>query len=63
MMPIMDGAEFRRRQLADSQLAHIPVVLITAAGTAAAKAVPSNRVVPKPLKAESLIEAVAAFCP
>src|SRR6185295_11285273 len=32
MMPVMDGAEFRRAQLADPALAEIPVILITAAG-------------------------------
>ena len=32
MMPVMDGAEFRRAQLADQALAGIPVILITAAG-------------------------------
>jgi DNA-binding response OmpR family regulator len=29
-MPVMDGFEFRRRQLADAQLATVPVVCITA---------------------------------
>ena len=62
MMPVMDGAEFRKHQLADAKLAEIPVVLITAAGQARARAVPSNRVLPKPLKAEDLFAAVDTFC-
>ncbi len=33
MMPVMDGTEFRRKQLADPRLAGIPVVLFTADGT------------------------------
>ncbi len=32
MMPVMDGPTFRRRQLADPALAHIPVVVVTAYG-------------------------------
>jgi CheY-like chemotaxis protein len=30
MMPVMDGAQFRREQLADPQLAEIPVVVYSA---------------------------------
>ena len=30
MMPVMDGAEFRRRQIQSTQLASIPVVCISA---------------------------------
>src|SRR5216684_3653021 len=37
-MPIMDGYEFRRRQLDDDALAAIPVVVITADGHAREKA-------------------------
>jgi CheY-like chemotaxis protein len=33
MMPVMSGADFRRAQLADPTLAHIPVVVLTADGT------------------------------
>ena len=62
MMPVMDGAEFRTRQLADPTMADIPVVLITAAGPHVAKAVPSNRVLPKPLWIEGVLEVVAEFC-
>lgn len=32
MMPIMDGYEFRRKQLEDPQYANIPVVILTADG-------------------------------
>ncbi len=31
MMPVMDGFEFRRQQLADARLAEIPVIAISAA--------------------------------
>ena len=30
MMPVMDGFEFRRRQLQDPELANVPVVCVTA---------------------------------
>lgn len=30
MMPVMDGVEFRKRQLEDRRIAHIPVVVMTA---------------------------------
>ncbi len=63
MMPVMDGAEFRRRQLADAQLSDVPVVLITAAGQSVAKTVPSNQVLPKPLKVDALLQAVNTYCP
>ena len=36
MMPVMDGWEFRERQLQDPTLASIPVVLVTARGDAPA---------------------------
>lgn len=31
MMPIMDGEQFRREQLADERLSHIPIVIMSAA--------------------------------
>lgn len=37
MMPVMDGEEFRKAQLADPRLAEIPVVLLTASVDAAVK--------------------------
>ncbi len=30
LMPVMDGVEFRRQQLADPEIAHIPVVVCSA---------------------------------
>ena len=38
MMPEMDGAEFRRHQLADPTLAKIPVIVISAGGNVVQKA-------------------------
>ena len=61
MMPVMDGGEFRSRQLADPAIADIPVVLITAAGARMAQAVPVQTVLAKPLKAEVMLEIVASY--
>jgi len=38
MMPVMDGYQFRKLQLLNTQWAHIPVVISTAAGNAEKKA-------------------------
>ena len=38
MMPIMDGLEFRNRQLNDPELAGVPVVMMTADADPAARA-------------------------
>jgi CheY-like chemotaxis protein len=64
MMPVMDGWQFREEQRRDPSLAHIPVVVVTAAG-------PRDRVPPidadawlgKPIDLDGLLETVAAFCP
>lgn len=37
MMPVMDGFEFREHQMSDPQLARIPVVVMTADGSAQEK--------------------------
>jgi two-component system, chemotaxis family, chemotaxis protein CheY len=60
MMPVMDGTTFRREQLARPRLAGIPVVVLTAHGSAEQKAaelgVPLCLVKPMPL--EALLDAV-----
>lgn len=38
MMPVMDGYQFRKEQMADTKIADIPVVVVTADGNAKAKA-------------------------
>lgn len=38
MMPLMDGYQFRARQMQDPRLSHIPVLLMTAGGDIQAKA-------------------------
>ena len=60
MMPVMDGWKFREAQQRDPELAKIPVVVITAAGKQASALSP--RVLPKPLKVEEVLQAVADYC-
>ena len=63
-MPVMDSAEFRRRQLADPALAQIPVVVISAAAgldERVAAMRPAGHF-EKPLRLEDLLAAIARFC-
>ena len=57
MMPVMDGAEFRERQLSSPALANIPVVLLSAARDAAQTAVrlKLEHFLPKPIDIEQLL--------
>ena len=63
-MPVMDGKEFRRRQLADEELAEIPVVVVSAAvgveERIAALKVAAH--LEKPLDIQVLFETVARYC-
>lgn len=62
MMPVMDGAEFRRAQLADPALASIPVILITAAGLDRVQRSDYSEVLRKPLKIDRVLDAIALYC-
>jgi CheY-like chemotaxis protein len=64
MMPRCDGAEFRRRQLAEPALQQIPVVLVTADTRSAEKraALAIDDVLPKPVKLDRLLELVQKYC-
>jgi CheY-like chemotaxis protein len=59
MMPVMDGWEFRRAQLADPSLADIPVVVITAAGRLP-RAIDARQVLRKPFRLDELFHALGA---
>jgi CheY-like chemotaxis protein len=61
MMPVMDGWEFRRAQLADPTLDEIPVVLITAVGTQRIRSEEFSQVLRKPLRLDRVLDAVARF--
>jgi CheY-like chemotaxis protein len=56
MMPIMDGWDFRRSQLANPALAGIPVVLVTAAGLERVNPADFTEVLRKPLKLERVLD-------
>jgi two-component system, chemotaxis family, chemotaxis protein CheY len=61
MMPVMDGATFRRHQLADPQHADIPTLCVSACHDAdkAGAQLRATAVVPKPMTPEQLLAAVA----
>jgi CheY-like chemotaxis protein len=64
MMPVMDGWQFRDKQLEDPTLAAIPVVVLTADGNAKAKAKKMNAAlgISKPVKLDALIEVIVKYC-
>lgn len=61
-MPVMDGPRFRAAQLANSRLAKVPVVIVTAMEPSAAAGLSPLRVFRKPLNIEALIEVVRQNC-
>ena len=60
MMPQMDGVEFRARQLADSRVANIPVIVVSARpdGPSTARRIGAVDFLPKPMSFEALLLAV-----
>lgn len=63
MMPVMDGLEFRERQLNSTDLADIPVVVVSAFGRqTAARALGVADYLAKPIDFEHLLTLVAQHC-
>jgi CheY-like chemotaxis protein len=60
MMPVMDGWEFRRRQIADPALQNIAVLVLTAAVDV--RDVGAAAVLPKPLDFDALLSLVRSHC-
>jgi CheY-like chemotaxis protein len=61
MMPVRNGWDFRREQLADPALRHIPVVIITASGIGVEsirKDMGDVELVAKPYSSQSLVQAI-----
>jgi DNA-binding response OmpR family regulator len=58
MMPIMDGEQFRREQLADARLAQIPIVIMSAARDIAevGERMQAFAVLKKPMSIDLLVE-------
>lgn len=60
-MPVMDGVQFRAKQLEDPAIAKIPVVVITAGGKT--REVPADvPIIRKPLDLNELLSAVRRYC-
>ncbi len=65
MMPVMDGFQFRQRQLQDPQLAAIPVVAYSGhydAGINAAR-LRAAAYFQKPVDVDQLLALIGAYCP
>lgn len=59
MMPVLDGWQFRSKQVLDPRLAEIPVVVMSAASLEIA---PSGvELLPKPMSAEDLLEVASRY--
>lgn len=60
MMPVMDGFEFRDRQLKDPRFKEIPVIIMTADGSAQAKKerISANDFLKKPLDVDQLLQSI-----
>ncbi len=63
MMPVMNGFEFRKAQLADPRIAAVPVVLMTADSDAAEKIrrIGAAGALGKPFNLDALLAAVKRF--
>jgi CheY-like chemotaxis protein len=61
MMPVMDGWEFRRRQLQDRRFARIPVVISTAVPESVTRELAPHAVIPKPCDLDRLLSVVDAL--
>jgi CheY-like chemotaxis protein len=64
MMPVMDGFEFRARQLEDTKLEGIPIVVFSADGNTQNKAESLNAAAAlrKPVRLEDLLRTVREHC-
>jgi CheY-like chemotaxis protein len=62
MMPVMDGWEFRRQQMEDPAIAHLPVVVLSALDRARADGLSGAAFLKKPLDFDRLLELVRRFC-
>jgi CheY-like chemotaxis protein len=62
MMPVMDGWEFRRRQMEDSAISHVPVIVLSALDRARADGLSGAAFLKKPLDFDRLLELVRRFC-
>ena len=59
MMPVMNGWQLRQALLDDPRFARIPVVVVTAAGKRELGGIEADRILPKPIGIEQVLEALA----
>src|SRR5271170_4032446 len=57
-MPVMTGWEFRAEQKKDAMIADIPVVVVTAFGSAVTKQIDANLILHKPLDLDRLLNVI-----
>ena len=62
MMPVMDGWEFRRRQVEDARLRNIPTIVVSAAGRDRLTQVSADAYLSKPVDMDELLERVSQLC-
>ena len=62
MMPVMDGWEFRKRQVEDIRLRAIPTIVVSAAGRDRMARVSADAYLSKPVDMDELLESVNRFC-
>jgi CheY-like chemotaxis protein len=64
MMPVMDGEGFRKKQLEDPRLAHIPVIIVSAYRDLerSAELLKAAHFIKKPPRLDELKSAVAQHC-
>ena len=55
MMPVMDGWQFRRKQVRNEELADIPVIVVPAGGRELIQRVNANAYVSKPVDPDELL--------
>ena len=62
MMPVMDGWEFRRLQVADARLQRIPTIVVSAAPRDRVREVIADAYVSKPVDMDVLLAQIVQFC-
>lgn len=62
MMPVMDGWEFRRRQLEDPRLRNIPTIVVSAAGRDRLTQIHADAYLAKPVDMDELLDYISRFC-
>lgn len=62
MMPVMDGWQFRRRQVEDARIAKIPTIIVSAAGRDRMAQVSADAYLAKPIDMDELLTRVSEFC-